>query len=42
MKMINSRGTAVVLATHNYDLVRKAGGRIIQIKDGKISEIESI
>jgi cell division transport system ATP-binding protein len=42
MKLINSRGTAVILATHNYDIVRKAGGRIIQIKDGKVSEIESI
>jgi len=42
MKTINSRGTAVVLSTHNYDIVRKAGGRIIQIKDGKVSEIESI
>jgi cell division transport system ATP-binding protein len=42
MKTINSRGTAVILSTHNYDLVRKAGGRIIQIKDGKVSEIESI
>jgi cell division transport system ATP-binding protein len=42
MKMINSRGTAVVLATHNYELVRKAGGRIIQIKDGNVSEIENI
>jgi cell division transport system ATP-binding protein len=42
MKMINSHGTAVVLATHNYELVRKATGRIFQIKDGKVSEIESI
>lgn len=42
MKTINSRGTAVVLATHNYELVRKTTGRIIQIKDGKVSEIESI
>jgi cell division transport system ATP-binding protein len=42
LKLINSRGTAVILATHNYDIVRKAGGRIIQIKDGKVSEIESI
>lgn len=42
MKTINSRGTAVILSTHNYDLVRKAGGRIIQIKDGKVCEIESI
>jgi cell division transport system ATP-binding protein len=42
LKSINSKGTAVILATHNYELVRKAGGRIIQIKDGKVSEIESI
>jgi cell division transport system ATP-binding protein len=42
LKMINARGTAVVLATHNYELVRKAGGRIIQIRDGTVSEIESI
>ncbi|MBI4810584.1 MAG: ATP-binding cassette domain-containing protein [Ignavibacteriales bacterium] len=42
MKTINSRGTAVVLATHNYELVRKTTGRITQIKDGKVSEIESI
>ena len=42
LKLINSRGTAVILATHNYDIVRKAGGRIIQIKDGKVSEIDSI
>lgn len=42
MKMINSRGTAVILATHNYELVRNTGGRIIQIKDGGVSELESI
>jgi cell division transport system ATP-binding protein len=42
MKTINSLGTAVILSTHNYELVRKAGGRIIQIKDVKVSEIESI
>jgi len=42
MKMINSKGTAVLLATHNYELVRKAGGRIIQIKEGNVSEIENI
>ncbi|MBI5020878.1 MAG: cell division ATP-binding protein FtsE [Ignavibacteriales bacterium] len=42
MKTINSHGTAVILSTHNYDIVRKAGGRIIQIKDGKVSEIEGL
>lgn len=39
---INSRGTAVLFATHNYDLVRRSGSRILQIKDTKIKEIESI
>ncbi|MDI6804428.1 MAG: cell division ATP-binding protein FtsE [Bacteroidota bacterium] len=39
---INSRGTAVLLATHNYDLVRRSGSRILQIKNTKIKEIESI
>ncbi len=39
---INSRGTAVLLATHNYNLVRRSGSRILQIKDTKIKEVESI
>jgi cell division transport system ATP-binding protein len=42
LRTISTRGTAVVLATHNYDLVKKTGGRIIQVKDGKVSEIENI
>jgi cell division transport system ATP-binding protein len=42
LKTINARGTAVVLATHNYDIVRKAGSRIIQIKEGKILDVDRI
>jgi len=42
LKTINSRGTAVILATHNYDLVRKSGSRIIQIREGKVSEIAGV
>jgi cell division transport system ATP-binding protein len=42
LKQINSTGTAVVLATHNYDLVRKSESRIIQIKDGRVAQIESV
>jgi cell division transport system ATP-binding protein len=42
LKTINARGTAVVLATHNYDIVRKAGSRIIQIKEGKILEVDKL
>lgn len=42
LKSINGNGTAVILATHNYDLVRKSGSRIIQIKQGRVSELEAI
>lgn len=38
---INMRGTAVLMATHNYDLVRKYPARIMQIKDCKLSEIDA-
>jgi cell division transport system ATP-binding protein len=38
---INMRGTAIFMATHNYELVRKFPARIMQIKDGKLSEIDS-
>jgi cell division transport system ATP-binding protein len=37
---INTLGTAVLMATHNYDLVRKAGGRIVQIKEKKVIEVQ--
>lgn len=42
LKEINNKGTAILLATHNYELVRRSGGRIIRIKDAKIEELESI
>lgn len=42
LKQINSRGTAILLATHNYDLVRKSGSRIIQIKDGTITQVTDL
>ncbi len=42
LKTINARGTAVILATHNYDLVRKSGSRIIQLKEGSILELERL
>ncbi len=32
---INGRGTAVLLATHNYDLVKKHQAKIIKLEDGK-------
>ena len=33
---INKRGTAVLFATHNYDMVRKGNSRIFKIESGKI------
>ncbi|HUV86173.1 MAG TPA: cell division ATP-binding protein FtsE [bacterium] len=35
-RAINARGTAVVIATHDYDVVRKMDARIIKILDGKL------
>jgi cell division transport system ATP-binding protein len=40
LKDINTRGTAVVMATHNYDLVRKTNERILQVKGGKVYDVE--
>jgi cell division transport system ATP-binding protein len=40
LKTINTRGTAVIMATHNYALVRKMNERILQVKDGKVLEVE--
>ncbi|HTY09699.1 MAG TPA: ATP-binding cassette domain-containing protein [Bacteroidota bacterium] len=40
LKDINAKGTAVLMATHNYDLVRKAQGRIVQIKDRKVFDVK--
>ncbi len=40
LKDINAQGTAVLMATHNYDLVRKAQGRIVQIKDRKAFDVK--
>jgi cell division transport system ATP-binding protein len=37
---INLRGMAVLMATHNYDLVKKYPARVMQLKDGKLSQIE--
>ncbi len=40
LKNINTRGTAVVMATHNYNLVRKMNERIVQVKSGKLFDVE--
>jgi len=38
LKNINSKGTAVVLASHNEDIVRKSGGRVLRLAEGKMTE----
>ncbi|HEY4611931.1 MAG TPA: cell division ATP-binding protein FtsE [Bacteroidota bacterium] len=40
LKNINLRGTAVLMATHNYELVRRYPARIVQLKEGKLLEVE--
>ncbi len=38
---INNRGTAILMATHNYDLVRKTpAARILQIRDRQLVDVE--
>jgi len=39
---INARGTAVILASHNREVVKRSGGRIILIKDRVVSEITAL
>jgi cell division transport system ATP-binding protein len=38
---INMRGTAILMATHNYDLVKKYPARIVQLKEGKLLDVEA-
>ncbi len=40
LKDINTRGTAVIMATHNYELVRRVNERILQVREGKVFEVE--
>jgi cell division transport system ATP-binding protein len=40
LRNINTRGTAVIMATHNYDLVRKTNMRVLQVKEGKVSDVQ--
>ena len=40
LKDINTRGTAVIMATHNYDLVRKRKERILKVHEGEVREVE--
>ena len=37
---ISSRGTSVLFATHNYELLKKHKGRVIRLKDGRAELVE--
>lgn len=36
LREINSNGTTVIMVTHNHDLVRSFGGRVVSLKEGDI------
>lgn len=36
LEKINARGTAILMATHNYELVKRYRGRVIQIYQGHL------
>ncbi len=39
LKKINARGTAIILATHNYKLIKNGRHRIIKLTDGKAVKV---
>jgi len=36
LRSINARGTAILMATHNYQLVQKTQGRVLLLKEGQL------
>lgn len=41
LKKINNRGTAILVATHNYELLKKSNARVIQLENGLIKEVRN-
>ena len=39
LRKINVRGTSVIFATHNYDLVKKIDAKIYKLEDGKAVKV---
>lgn len=39
LQQINNRGMAVLMVTHDFDVIRKFPGRTVRIADGKLDEI---
>lgn len=40
LKRINAKGTAVIFATHNYEMIKRGDGKIIRLHNGNIETIE--
>lgn len=38
-QLINNAGTAILMATHNYDLLKKYPARTLKVNDGQVSEV---
>jgi cell division transport system ATP-binding protein len=41
LKKFHTRGATVIIATHDKELIRKTGGRVIYLKQGRIQPIDS-
>jgi len=41
LKKINNRGTAILVATHNYELLKKSNARILQLENRILKEIRN-
>ena len=37
-KEINRQGTTVVICTHDKELIRRFGGRVVELQDGKLKD----
>ena len=40
LEQINNRGMAILMVTHDYDVVKKYPHRTLKLKDGKLSEVK--
>jgi cell division transport system ATP-binding protein len=40
LQKINDRGMALLMVTHDYDVVRKFPRRTVRLKDGKLEEVD--
>jgi cell division transport system ATP-binding protein len=39
LRKINAKGTSILFATHNYELIRKIDAKIIKLEDGKALKV---